>query len=545
MSQLVEYTLETVKSPEIDRHEGEIKLRLEPAMLCFWFSRPPVGQSTYINGIWAFRGTDGSYVELYDWCPMVHGEDFWNMESPHDYYIDGDGDLEPFIDWLRVKCGAMIISIVEPKLIKYKEHLEQGDFKEALSAISSARKTLPEEPRIISKEEFKRLFDVPLPKKDYSMPDVDVLETTRSLVSFFKRYWLSIAKADPALATVNLNNHYTFTARTAGGSYDETRCLKLDIKDKLQECEVILRLNELHKLNLSVRAAVKKAFILDSQLTATIAAQLDTLITFFNTDAVKAHPDRVTAAWLPDRPETIKEDLDVLKSTENLQLLCFSGNKLGEHNDLEIPSLPKLISINLNGNCLSKIPSSLSNCPNLQLISLCHNEFTDFEIDLSVFQNLKCVDLRWNPITYEQSRKIKERHKNIFFLLLPIDELYDEFSAVKEKSAEERLAVIDKLYEMAPENFDICQNRGAILDELKRHDEAMVCHKRLIDLRPISDAGYYNAACCLALQGQADEACDYLKQSLEYCADNLDYAAKDSAFDSIRDTECYKELYNA
>ena len=540
----MEYTLETVRSPEIDRHEGKIKLRLQPALLVFWFSRPPVGQRTYINGIWAFRGSDGNYVELYDWCPMVHGDAFWNMESAHDYYVDGDGDLEPFIDWLRLKCGAMIISIVEPKLKKYKEHLERDEFEGALLNISGARKALPEEPRIFSKDEFEKLFDVPLPSRNYAIRDTEVLETTRSLVSFYdnEKCWPCVVKANPDLAKVKLTDWFTFTARASGAKFDKTKSMELTFEDKLQESEAILRLNELHSLNESVKTAIKETFVLNSQFPTTVAAQLNKIVTFFDTNAVKAHPEWTDAVWFADRAETIKEDLSTIECAVNLKLLYVPENKIGEIEDFELREFKELISIDLDKNSLSALPPTLSRCPNLQLITLCHNDFTDFEIDLSVFRQLRCVDLQWNPITLEQSRKIKERYKDIFFIFLPLDELYDEFSAVKEKSAEERLAVIDKLYEMAPENFDVCQNRGAILDELKRHDEAMVCHKRLIDLRPTSDAGYYNTACCLALQGVADEACDYLKQSLVYCPENLEYAAHDSAFDSIRDTECYKKL---
>ena len=541
----MQYQLETVRDPGTDRHAGTVRLRLKPGLLKFWFSHPPVKQRTYINGIWAFRGDDGSYVELYDWCPTVHGEEFWNLDHAHDYYVDGDGDLAPFIDWLRLKCGAMIISLVEPQLEKYKEHLERSEFEEALNNVSLARYELPEEPRIFSKDEFERLFDLPLPKRTYSMSDEDVLETTRSLVSFFenKRCWPVIVKENPDLAKINLANYFTSIARLVEARYDDLKCMVLELKDKLHEAETILRLNKLHDVNESVKVAVKNAFILQSQMSTAIAAQLERMNTFFAIDAINANLERTDVAWLAKRADSIKDECATLQSATNLKLLYICDNELGKCAGFEFPNLPKLIAVDLDNNSLSELPAGLTKCSNLQFISLRHNELKDFNVDLATFTQLKCVDLSFNPISLEQSRKIKEQHPNVFFIFLPLDELYDAYSAAEGKPAQDRLAIIDKLYEMAPENFDIVQSRGTILDELGRYEEALVCHKRLIDIKPTDDTGYYNSACCFALQGKADEACDYLVQSLDYCSDNLKYAAEDSAFDTIRDTQRFKDLF--
>ena len=82
-----------------------------------------------------------------------------------------------------------------------------------------------------------------------------------------------------------------------------------------------------------------------------------------------------------------------------------------------------------------------------------------------------------------------------------------------------------------------------IADLNRRELQAAIDHlQHALKLMPKADHILYALATANALQGQRDQALDYLKQSIHYRGENRFLAARDSDWESLQDDADFKQL---
>lgn len=88
----------------------------------------------------------------------------------------------------------------------------------------------------------------------------------------------------------------------------------------------------------------------------------------------------------------------------------------------------------------------------------------------------------------------------------------------------------------------IYSSRATVQARLGNIEEVNNDINRSLEINPESMGGYYNFACAYAILGKTNEACNYLKRSIERGFNQWDHIKIDSDFDKIRNTACYKEI---
>jgi hypothetical protein len=90
---------------------------------------------------------------------------------------------------------------------------------------------------------------------------------------------------------------------------------------------------------------------------------------------------------------------------------------------------------------------------------------------------------------------------------------------------------------------DACyKNRAAAYIATKRYAEALADNEKAFALNRLNSGALYNIACIRALQGDAGEACRWLRKSVEQGYADWDQIRHDPDLDSIRSTDCYQSL---
>ncbi|MFP4190894.1 MAG: tetratricopeptide repeat protein [Candidatus Hydrogenedentota bacterium] len=96
--------------------------------------------------------------------------------------------------------------------------------------------------------------------------------------------------------------------------------------------------------------------------------------------------------------------------------------------------------------------------------------------------------------------------------------------------------------ELAPNSVASRNNYGNLLLRLERYEEAAKEYRTAISVAPDHPAPYYNLACVRSLQGNHEEACDYLEQAIALDAAFREQARGDGDFDAIRDEPEFRAL---
>jgi tetratricopeptide (TPR) repeat protein len=88
----------------------------------------------------------------------------------------------------------------------------------------------------------------------------------------------------------------------------------------------------------------------------------------------------------------------------------------------------------------------------------------------------------------------------------------------------------------------IHSSRGIVHARLGNIEETNNDINRSLAINAESSGEYYNFACAYAILGKTNEACNYLKKSIERGYNQWEHIKKDSDFDSLRDNACYIEI---
>ena len=79
--------------------------------------------------------------------------------------------------------------------------------------------------------------------------------------------------------------------------------------------------------------------------------------------------------------------------------------------------------------------------------------------------------------------------------------------------------------------------------ELKNYSVAIDIYKNLVKADPKSATGWYDLACCYALQNNLDLALQHLRQAIELEPEKLKHTARtDADFTSLYENEVFKNL---
>ncbi len=150
------------------------------------------------------------------------------------------------------------------------------------------------------------------------------------------------------------------------------------------------------------------------------------------------------------------------------------------------------------------------------------------------------------PSLTDAERKLREAERNLRLLEEQRENQAEEVARLKRAASDEPLRK-----EAAQEGLVDPQEMQALFDEaLKLHEadkyvEAVPRFKKLYYRLPGSSFGAtsaYNAACGLALQGNKEEALDWLETAVRGGFDKIEHLRNDPDLDGLRDEKRYKKL---
>ncbi len=227
----------------------------------------------------------------------------------------------------------------------------------------------------------------------------------------------------------------------------------------------ILKLTGLKEINLNGNPNLNYAKVFDqlSNLESlAILAIMGNGLQRLPENLVKLKP--LEQVWLGQNPQLdVNQALDLLDELNNLQHLGFGGNGIPQldfnqrsferlenlwlagnniRSLIGIENLPKLKSVNLNGNSLSDLPGSLLKCaqleslsldnnpeltfkklprsmkelPNLRFLSLSNNDLKSLPENLEDLEKLQYLVVRQNPLAESEIRKFKENKPSLKIL---------------------------------------------------------------------------------------------------------------------------------
>lgn len=115
---------------------------------------------------------------------------------------------------------------------------------------------------------------------------------------------------------------------------------------------------------------------------------------------------------------------------------------------------------------------------------------------------------------------------------------------VKLQQFEEALAAYDKATQLKPDFAEAWFGRATLLAKQQQFTAAIAAYEQATTLKPDLFLAWLGKARCHALQNQPDAALTNLAQALQLNRDRTQDAAKtDAAFDTLRTTESFKNLF--
>jgi tetratricopeptide (TPR) repeat protein len=129
-----------------------------------------------------------------------------------------------------------------------------------------------------------------------------------------------------------------------------------------------------------------------------------------------------------------------------------------------------------------------------------------------------------------------------------VDDAIDLLESALEKDPTNMMAMFLGGQAYSRKGVDIAAtDRKAANEPLRRGAELM---RKLAELKPELSQGekavlaisVYNEGCCFAIDGDSDKALDRLEESIKLGFKDIDLLKNDSDFDSVRESERFKEL---
>jgi|GEM_PF-2208139 len=103
----------------------------------------------------------------------------------------------------------------------------------------------------------------------------------------------------------------------------------------------------------------------------------------------------------------------------------------------------------------------------------------------------------------------------------------------------------NKAIKLDPNDGIAYSNRGFAYSKKGQFDMAIEDFNTAITINPKRGTGYYGLARVYSLQGEGAKACNYLNKAIEKGFKNWEHLKKESDFDNIRNSDCYKRMISA
>lgn len=104
------------------------------------------------------------------------------------------------------------------------------------------------------------------------------------------------------------------------------------------------------------------------------------------------------------------------------------------------------------------------------------------------------------------------------------------------------IADFSKVIDLKPEYAVAYYHRANAYAAKGLYDEAIADYSGTIRLNPKEQGAYYGMACIYSLKNNTQEACDYLKKSIDLGFNNWEHIKKDKDLNNIRQLACYQVL---
>ncbi|WP_309744169.1 tetratricopeptide repeat protein, partial [Chamaesiphon sp. OTE_20_metabat_361] len=96
---------------------------------------------------------------------------------------------------------------------------------------------------------------------------------------------------------------------------------------------------------------------------------------------------------------------------------------------------------------------------------------------------------------------------------------------------------------ISPLNSSFLHAKAELMYNLKNYPAAIETYQALVKIEPQNATGWYDLACCYALQDRLDSALDNLRKAIELEPDKLKNSARtDADFALLHDNELFKNL---
>ncbi|MCX9085671.1 MAG: tetratricopeptide repeat protein [Candidatus Methanoperedens sp.] len=86
------------------------------------------------------------------------------------------------------------------------------------------------------------------------------------------------------------------------------------------------------------------------------------------------------------------------------------------------------------------------------------------------------------------------------------------------------------------------KNKGSVLDDLGKYEEALECYDKALEINPKDDDIWFNKACSESKLNNKIKSIEYLQRAIELNMENKKNAIKDKDFDNIRNDTEFIEL---
>ncbi|WP_305045720.1 tetratricopeptide repeat protein [Geoalkalibacter sp.] len=112
----------------------------------------------------------------------------------------------------------------------------------------------------------------------------------------------------------------------------------------------------------------------------------------------------------------------------------------------------------------------------------------------------------------------------------------------REGDHEGALRALEESLARDPDSIHTLNNKGSVLMDLGRLDEAMECFEAILERTDVYPLAYYNRACIFALQGRTADAVRALSEASRFEPHFLQDAAEDPDFEGIRHRPSFQKL---
>jgi tetratricopeptide (TPR) repeat protein len=162
------------------------------------------------------------------------------------------------------------------------------------------------------------------------------------------------------------------------------------------------------------------------------------------------------------------------------------------------------------------------------------NEYAHLAIGLNLFSIEK-----YREAIFYLSRLVELNSQNI--------DAYYYLGLAHQRSQEFDLAAVafDRALNLSPKQINILHAKGALLHELKDYKAAIQTYQKLVETAPDNATGWYDLACCYALDQNTNLAIASLTKAIELEPDPLkNLAGSDPDFGWLCENQMFKDLIN-